>query len=823
MGSSARTVNSYALSGNAATLTLASAVSGTDTVTVAYTNPGGNNAKLADLAGNALASFTAKSVGNSTGAPQVVAASSGYYDAANLTTPLTGPVSATDDIYVKVTFTENVNQTIGNGAGARPEISYKIGKAGEQQFHIVAHTATLATGDCQADAATPADVYECRYTVKSGDTGNFDFRVGTGTQDSGGTALAAKYTHTAKILTDTTKPSVTAASTGYYDSAALNTPLTGPVKAATDIYMKVTFSENLAHTTNDSPNGRPAMGYQIGTAAGSFDIVANTANLATGDCRPDAAPPADVYQCLYTTGSTDSGKFELLIDRRVEDEAGNTLGTVYRHAAGIQIDTTAPTYSSASVTGATLTVTFSENLDTDSTAKAANSAWDVQVTPSGGSEAARSVSSYSVTGKTAVLTLASAVVGTDTVTVAYNQPSGTDPKLADLAGNLVANISAQSVTVGASGPSVIQASSGYFENAALTTPRTGAVKAGADIYVKVTFDKNVSHVTSDLAAARPELRYKIGTATAQRFHVVAHGTTLQSGDCRPDAATPADVYECLYTPVSADSGNFDFRVGTGTTDTDSNALAAAYTHTAKILIDNTAPTVSFSPGNGGYTNNASATITLTFSEPVFANDSATAFTDSGAAGIVTLKRTSAAGPNIGFSAAVTTTGSDANKKITVTPSSNLSEGKVYVAVSNAHYDAAGNQGTASNATFTVDTTAPTVVTASTGYYSDAAATKAVTKAKFGDAVYIKITFSEDMSIPSNGSGNRFVMRHTNLDGTLDYHNGGVYMALDQQDYFALLVRLIQCEQCHHLPHRRGRWHRPFHPRRLERRRRIPHL
>ena len=224
------------------------------------------------------------------------------------------------------------------------------------------------------------------------------------------------------------------------------------------------------------------------------------------------------------------------------------------------------------------------------------------------------------------------------------------------------------------------------------------------------------------------------------------------------------MYECLYTPVSADSGNFDFRVGTNTTDTDSNALAPAYTHTAKILIDNTAPTVSFSPGNGGYTNNASATITLTFSEPVFANDSATAFTNSGAAGIVTLKRTSATGPNISFSAAVTTSGSDANKKITLTPSSNLSEGKVYVAVSNAHYDAAGNQGTASNATFTVDTTAPTVVTASTGYYSDAAGTKAVTKVKKGDSVYIKITFSEDMGIGADGGPNPFAMRFRHSNG-----------------------------------------------------------
>ena len=38
----------------------------------------------------------------------------------------------------------------------------------------------------------------------------------------------------------------------------------------------------------------------------------------------------------------------------------------------------------------------------------------------------------------------------------------------------------------------------------------------------------------------------------------------------------------------------------------------------------------------------------------------------------------------------------------------LSTADVYVAVGNGYYDAAGNQGASASATFTVDTTAPTV-------------------------------------------------------------------------------------------------------------------
>ena len=66
------------------------------------------------------------------------------------------------------------------------------------------------------------------------------------------------------------------------------------------------------------------------------------------------------------------------------------------------------------------------------------------------------------------------------------------------------------------------------------------------------------------SARGPFSATRVSPRTAERFRIVAHNDTLASGDCRPDAAPPADVYECLYTAVSADNGDFYFGVGTQT-------------------------------------------------------------------------------------------------------------------------------------------------------------------------------------------------------------------------------------------------------------------
>ena len=585
VGGGSRDINSYSLSGARATLTLASAATQTDTVTVAYTKPGGTNPKLQDQAGNALENILAKSVLNTLGPPRVLSANSGYYDDATFGTPLAGPVKASTDIYVKVAFSEDVGHVVSDLAAARPEISHQIGEATAVRFHVVAPGTTLASGDCRPDHATNRDVYECRYTTGSSDSGDFDFIVGTATQDTGGTALASTYTHATKIAVDTTAPMVTAASSGYFATSAFTTPLAGPVNASTDIYVKVAFNEDVHHVTGTAALARPLLWYSIGNApAAQFEIVTDTATLSSGDCRPDDASDRDLYECLYTPVAADSGDFQLLVDARTVDVAGNAMSSNYQHATKVAIDNTAPTYRSAKVSGSTLTLTFSENLDTSSGARADKSAFAVTVAGS-----SRAVNSYTLSGKTATLTLASAVTAGQSVTVAYSKPTGTNAKLADLAGNELANFSQ---TLDLSPPTVTAASSGYFKDAGLSTPLTGPVKASADIYVKVAFSENVGHVVSDLAAARPEISYQIAEATAVQFHIVAPGTTLASGDCRPDHATDRDIYECLYAAASGDNGDFDFIVGTNTKDEADNALASAYTHASAIKIDTTAPTVS---------------------------------------------------------------------------------------------------------------------------------------------------------------------------------------------------------------------------------------
>ena len=147
--------------------------------------------------------------------------------------------------------------------------------------------------------------------------------------------------------------------------------------------------------------------------------------------------------------------------------------------------------------------------------------------------------------------------------------------------------------------------------------------------------------------------------------------------------------------------------------------------------DTTAPAApDFSPASGATVGNAATDITITFDEALRKDANGTALNDADLASILTLKVGDNTGNTIGFAATI-----DADKKvITLDPTNNLAEGDVYVAISNQHWDAAGNRGTAHNATFTVDTSAPTVeisgvptaINASTAFTATFAFSKDVT-------------------------------------------------------------------------------------------------
>ena len=130
-----------------------------------------------------------------------------------------------------------------------------------------------------------------------------------------------------------------------------------------------------------------------------------------------------------------------------------------------------------------------------------------------------------------------------------------------------------------------------------------------------------------------------------------------------------------------------------------------------FTVDTMGPaTPTFEPQNAATVTNASTNITITFTEAIKADGSGTDFTNANIDDILVLKETNASGTNIGYSATI-----DSQKKvITIDPTSNLSDGVVYVGVTDGHYDAHGNQGAAANITFTVDTTEPAVPAAPTG-------------------------------------------------------------------------------------------------------------
>ncbi len=134
------------------------------------------------------------------------------------------------------------------------------------------------------------------------------------------------------------------------------------------------------------------------------------------------------------------------------------------------IDTTAPVFASATVTGSTLTLTYTETNSLDSTLPPTTGTFAVTV-----ATVSRSVTAVSINSaaKQVVLTLASAVTSGQAVTVAYTDPTGSNDVNAtqDLAGNDAVTLSATSVTNtsgDATAPTLTSIANNTVGNSALT-------------------------------------------------------------------------------------------------------------------------------------------------------------------------------------------------------------------------------------------------------------------------------------------------------------------------------------------------------------------
>ena len=220
------------------------------------------------------------------------------------------------------------------------------------------------------------------------------------------------------------------------------------------------------------------------------------------------------------------------------------------------------------------------------------------------------------------------------------------------------------------------------------------------------------------------------------------------------------------------------------------------TASATFTVDTGVATPTFSPANGATVNNNGTNITITFAEAIKSNNSGTDFTDSTIDGIVRLKVTDNSGTDITFNATIDA----AMKVITIDPSSALSDGAVYVAITNAYYDAAGNQGSAANATITVDTTgvsAPTFSPANGATVADNTTnitlTFAEAIAKSGGTDFANSDLSNILTLKRTNAGGANILYAATINDantiitinpTSNLSDGAVYVAVSTGYYDA---------------------------------------
>ena len=234
-------------------------------------------------------------------------------------------------------------------------------------------------------SSAPGETNATSFTVTglaSGTEHRFRIRAVNAAGNGAPSDIAGPVTPTAA---DTTRPTVVAGSTGYYSSATLATALSGTQSARTNIYTKVTFSEDMKQVASNAATARPQLYYRIGTTDTQYDILAPGGTLASGDCKPNHATETDEYVCLYTVGDSDSGAFTVKAGTSSVDKANNALAAAYTHATSLTLAALSapakPTGLTAQAGNAQVALTWTNPNDATITKyqyrqKAGSSAWE---------------------------------------------------------------------------------------------------------------------------------------------------------------------------------------------------------------------------------------------------------------------------------------------------------------------------------------------------------------------------------------------------------------------------------------------------------------
>ena len=522
-----------AVSGSTATLTLASAVLASDTVKVRYTRPSSNPLRDADNANEPVPGFADQAVTNNTvpdaTAPRLTGATVSKatrkvtltYDEALKAGAVPGATSfvvfagnngrtpasvAVDGRTVTLTMNQDHADRFSHGSPA--SLNYTVPSDAGKQLQDLSGNAVgglsrraLTNHTAPAFSSAAVDGTALTVTFDGGldpdsvpAPGDFHVTVGTERRNvaNGGVAVSgstATLTLASAVLaSDTVKVRYTRPSSnplrdadnanepvpGFADQAVTNNTvpdataprLTGATVSKATRKVTLTYDEALKAGAVPGATSFVVFAGNNGRTPASVAVDGRTVTLTMNQDHADRFSHGSPASLNYTVPS-DAGK-------QLQDLSGNAVGGLSRRAL---TNHTAPAFSSAAVDGTALTVTFDGGLDPDSVPAPG----DFHVTV--GTER-RNVANggVAVSGSTATLTLASAVLASDTVKVRYTRPSSNPLRDADNANEPVPGFGAQAVTNNTpaddTAPSLVSAAvNGATRKVTLTFSE--ALKAGA--------------------------------------------------------------------------------------------------------------------------------------------------------------------------------------------------------------------------------------------------------------------------------------------------------------------------------------------------------
>ena len=382
---SAVAVTQAVVSGATVTLSLATAVDYAAAVSLSYTDLSASNdvAVVQDLAGNDAASFSNINVVNNT---------------PNTTAPSLLSATVTENQLVLL-FDDSLN----NNAGYLPPLTSMSVNAAGVAVGIVSgslngDTATLTL----SRAVNPDDYVTFNYSAPASSSSTQAF------QDWSGNPLLSIANFSVSNLTglDLTPPS--------FVSAEVNGNT-----------LSLTFSESLASTASFTPGLNAFSVYVDGTLNTVSALTLNGTQAVLSLNR--AVSKEQVVTVSYSQPA----------NRPIQDGAGNfTASFSGKAVSNVTVDTSAPTLSSASVAGALLTLTFNENLATDTSLIPSAKQFAVNV-----DGAVVDVLSAVVAGKVVTVTLNKAVTAAQAVSVDYTPATTGTNQLQDASGNATVRFS----------------------------------------------------------------------------------------------------------------------------------------------------------------------------------------------------------------------------------------------------------------------------------------------------------------------------------------------------------------------------------------------